>query len=263
MVDAVGANSSQVRVLGVTAFPAEFVDASKVDTFAIATADMDVNVSQQMVLGVVRGRVADPSVKSWTFTLDGHDFYVLKLGNIETLVFDTHSEQWHVWASADTNLWRAYNGANWVEAATWGRFYGSSVVVGDDGNGALYFLNPTLEYDDDAVLGADSPRTFERVVQGQVLNPTYSILPCYGVHMTGSIGDAEYNETSVTLSYSDDRGDSYVDAGTVDVPLGEVDTRLSWRSLGSVKIPGRLFKVTDYGALARIDSLDMEDGQQE
>jgi hypothetical protein len=65
---------------------------------------------------------------------------------------------------------------------------------------------------------------------------------------------------TVNLKYSDDSGATFYDAGDQTVPAEVYDTRLNWRSLGSIRYPGRLFKITDSGALRRIDSLEVEDG---
>lgn len=252
---------AQGIVLAAGAYPAEGLDASEVFVNTTVEADMAVTPSQTLVLVAARGRISDPKIRVWTFTLDGHDFYVIRLGNIETLLYDTHTESWYNWGSGDGDLWRAYTGCNWLGGTTQGGGYGSNVVVGDDGNGSLYFLDPDAEVDDDALLGEDSPRPFQRVVQGQVVSKGYQAAPCYGVQLQGSIADVEdATLTSVTLSVSDDQGNTYVDCGTVEVTPSDHTARVHWRSLGSIRSPGRLFKITDYGALTRIDSLDMDDG---
>jgi hypothetical protein len=64
----------------------------------------------------------------------------------------------------------------------------------------------------------------------------------------------------VDLYVSDDRGQTYQDCGTINITPGDIDARLYWRSLGSMKAPGRIFKTVDYGALKRIDSMEMLDG---
>lgn len=265
MAAAVGVRTTQAVTLAAGIYPADGAQVTQAAVEAAADAHGgDIQATQAVLLVAARGRISDPNVRAWTFTLDGHDFYVLKLGTTETLIFDTHSEQWSVWGSDDSDLWRAYHGTNWTEAVRYGSVYGTSIVVGDDSNGSLYFLNPDLETDDDALLGAEVSRPFQRVVEGQTLNPGYTLFPCYSVHLLGSIGAiTDTTLTSVDLTYSDDRGATFTSAGTITVPQGEIDARLDWRSLGSIKTPGRLFKIQDYGALTRIDSLMMEDGQTE
>jgi hypothetical protein len=216
------------------------------------------DVSQLDLLYVYRGRVADPKVRCFTFTLDGHDFYVIRLGTIETLVFDTQTNQFYIWGSGDSLLWRAYDGCNWLGGYAQSAGFGSNIVVGDDGNGSIYFLNPDADTDDDAIEGSTLQRDFVRRASGQVITKGYSSVRCYGVELLGSIGQyAGAAPSTVTLDYSDDRGQSYVDAGTYTIDSADYEARLFWRSLGSIRAPGRIFRVTDYGALKRIDSLDM------
>jgi hypothetical protein len=256
MVAAVTTDVSQGQVLAIAAFPTPRMDTSQAGVLTALGANLTTDVSQGQVVFAALGRVYDPSVRAWTFTLDGHDFYVLRLGNQKTLVYDTASGAWYVWGSGTDDLWRAYNGCNWLAGDKFAAGYGSNVVVGDDGNGSLYFLNPDQDTDDDAIFSGVK-RSFERIVQGFLTTKGYDAVPCYAVELQGSVGDLnDALDTSIKLEISDDRAATYVDCGTVS-PTATSD-RVSWRSLGSMFNPGRLFKITDYGALRRIDSLDTE-----
>lgn len=248
-----GVQASQGYVLAAGIYPAEFVDASQVILNAVIEADMDVQVSQAFVLVAARGRITDPSLKAWTFTLDGHDYYVLRLGQSETLIYDTHSEQWYTWGSGTSPTWRAYTGWNWtanVNAPT-------TVYVGDDGNGTVYYLDAEKDVDDDALVGIDEPRPFLRAITGQVLSKSYNRTPCFSVSLIGSIGVPALS--GVTLYTSDDRGNTYIDQGTVTISPDDWNARVDWGSLGSFSLPGRLFKIEDEGAFRRIDSLEMDE----
>ena len=250
---------SQAFVLAVANFPTESIENSQ-DFVLVVTegATPELCISQAWVTVVARGRIDDPQVRAWTFTLDGHDFYVLRLGNIETLVYDFATEQWYVYGSHASNIWRPYTGINWQGGNVVSAPFGSNVIVGDDGNGALYFLDPEGSFDDDALLGADTPREFDREVYGQVATRSFDSIPCYGVQLMGSIGEmAEASLTTVTLYTSDDQGHTYDSQGTVTVPNAGYDIRVEWWSLGSFSAPGRLFKITDTGTLHRIDYLEM------
>ena len=104
---------TQARTLGVANIPAEHIESTQARLVVpYNKKPEEIQVTQARTLAVVKGRVSDPRVRAWTFTIDGHDFYVLRLGNDETLVYDVYSEQWYVWGSSDTPLWRAYNGTN-------------------------------------------------------------------------------------------------------------------------------------------------------
>lgn len=243
---------SQAYVLAATQFPSEQVQATQAFVNAGVLYGNRVQVTQAYVLAAIRGRVYDPRIRAWTFTLDGHDFYVLRLGLAETLVYDTHSEQWSVWGSNDTNLWGAYHGTNWIGAS-----YSSNVIVGDDINGAIYQLDPDAAFDDDRDDGHEQ-NTFLRQVTGQVIKRGYDVMPCFEVQMLGAIGEASSVDlTAITLETSDDSGHTYDDHGAVTLPNADYTARASWLSLGSIVAPGRLFRLSDYGTLKRIDSLEI------
>lgn len=239
--------------------PSQGVEVSELDVEYVTEFEAHpMQVSQYDLEYVYRGRVDDPKVRCFTFTLDGHDFYVIRLGTIETLVFDTQTEQFYIWGSGEGLLWRAYDGCNWLGGYPQSTGFGSNIVVGDDGTGTIYFLNPDADTDDDALEGLSLQREFLRRVSGQVTTTGYGSVRCYGLEVMGSIGQSPAaTSQTVTLSYSDDRGQSYVDAGTITNEPDDYDLRLFWRSLGSVRAPGRIFRLTDYGALKRIDSLTM------
>lgn len=273
-------DTSQVFVLGTAQYTAQELLASQSFVLAAAIQAADgvlvsqtlglaavasantITASQAFVLAACTGRVTDPSVRAWTYTLDGHDFYVLRLGNDETLVYDLSTGQWSTFSSGTGALWRAYNGTNWLGSDPISAGYGSNVIVGDDGNGSLYFLDPDGDTDDDALLGAEAPRSFERVAIGQVVTHGYNAQRCFGITLLGSIGEQGEDDAdlrTVNLAISDDSGHSYQDCGDLTVDAENYATRLNWRSLGSIRYPGRLFKVTDQGALKRLDALDVQD----
>lgn len=256
--------TSQALVRALIQFPTE---QNRVSQALVRSVDKPVppalRVTQALVRTVVKGRTEDPHVRVWTFTLDGHDFYVLRLGIVETLVYDTYSQEWYVYGSGNDDLWRAYTGINWIGGKQNGRQFGSDVVVGDDGNGTLYFLDPDGDYDDDALEGAAIPRSYKREITAQyAITGGYDSKACWGIQLFGDIGKGADGE-AVLLEYSDNRGISYVSAGALPIGAEDYDLRLNWQSLGVMAAPGRLFRISDTGALHRIDGVEMEDdGQQ-
>lgn len=256
--------ASQVNVLAVAIYPTEFIEDSQTSIQAVTEAGTDIRASQVNVMVVGRGRVADPYLRVWTFWQDNHWFYVLRLPTGWTLVWDDYAKQWYRYSSGTSNTWRPTHGTNWLGSGALMGTYGSNVVCGDDGNGALYFLNPNSPTDDDAIVGAALQVPFTREVTGQVSVRNHNYLRCYGVELMGSIGDNDADLTDVTLSVSDDAGHSFTDYGTVSITADDYAARVEWLSgLGSFTAPGRLFRITDDGVLQRIDWLEMrgdEDG---
>ena len=246
---------SQFDAIALFRFPAEEEEVSQFDVQLVTIQKNVIQTSQLDLIILFRGRVSDPSVRAWTATLDGHDFYFLRLGNAETLVYDLTTEQWHVWASGSDFYWNIFTGINWFGGNNFSASFGSNIIVGSDANGSLFILDPTKPDDDPATEGRDvSP--FRRRVTGQLPSRGYDSVAVYEFQLLGSIGQLNANaDTGVTLLYSDDRGDSYVNAGEIITEEDNYEIRGSWRSLGSFRAPGRLFRVEDFGALQRIDSM--------
>jgi hypothetical protein len=251
---------SQVGSLVALTFPTLFERTSGLMGMVAAASAMPLRVSQSAVLVAVKGRTANPKLRAWTFTLDGHDFYVLRLGDALTLVYDVYSEEWVEWDAFGSPLWPVNLGINWFGGTALAQSYGSTVLIGDDTFGLLWFLDPTRPYDENPdVADLQQQVFFERVVQGQVPMVGREVLPCYACWITTDVGAPAYVGAGVLLEISDDGGASYDDMGTVTVTAGETSPELSWYSLGQIEAPGRLFRITDDGAVARIDSMEMND----
>lgn len=252
---------SQTIPFAVINFPSEEVQAQQALSYAINKRTDEVKIHQAFAMVVVRGLPEWPICRAWTFTLDGHDFYVLNTVE-ETLVCDLSTEppSWFVWGSGDSSLWRGWVGRQWIAKLPSEDAFGTNILVGDRVNGTLYFLNPQLPADDNPDFNEDSTQPFKRVITGQVIIRGRTAVPCYGVEMTGSppqLYDSALN--SVELLISDDRGASYVSCGTITVEENSYDQRFDWLSLGSMTTPGRLFQIVDYGALTRVDDLEIPD----
>lgn len=283
MVAAVGANNSGLQVRAITAdagpgsgvvsdylirsifnYPADEGQIASVVVRAFIEPEPEAQVSQMVVRAVVRGHTENPRIRAWTFTLDGHDFYVIRLADILTLVYDTYSEQWMDWQDFTHTYWRPNIGTTWNGAAALAHTYGSSVIAGDDTWGLLWFLDPNQPYDehtDDT--NPEQEIFFERITMGQVPINGREVLPCYATWLTTDMGDPAYDGAGVTLEISDDGGVTFDDMGNVTITAGANYPELSWYSLGQIGAPGRLFKITDDGAIARIDSLEMNDPDDE
>lgn len=223
-------------------------------------AHIEVPQAQAMVVG--KGRISNPRLRAWYFSLDGHDFYVLRLGDrFGTLVYDLTTEQWCDWDSLDLPFWRANTGFNWLGANRQAPVYGSNVLVGDDTWGLVWILDPKLGYDEHPdYLNPTQNLGFERVVMGQIPMRGRTTQPCYVAFITASMGAPSLSGASILLETSDDAGHTFDSHGAIETVAGDFKQELAWYSLGQMTAPGRLFKITDNGAVARIDSLDVNDG---
>ena len=257
---AVGARVSMARTLAVYNFPAAETRVSQARTLGLGTnVAVQTRVSQARVLAVVRGRVYNPKLRTWTFNLDGHQFWVLRLAEAKTLVYDLSTKQWAWWSSDNANHWTINLGLNWRTGGVTARDYGSNIVVGDDSFGLIWVLNPEQGYDEKALDGTAT--SFTRVAEAyQITRGRGPGTPCYEVYLTAASGAPASVSTGVTLSYSDDVGNTYVNAGTLPATVGDYTQELAWRSLGQVCYPGRIYRIQDDGAFARIDGLEINNG---
>lgn len=250
--------ASQADVTVIFNVPSDSTRIAQADVSYATEPETNVQISQADVMVIYRGRAEDTILRSWTFSLDGHDFYVLRLGDASTLVYDLYSEQWTEFQSADLAFWRANCGINWSGGEGLGALYGSNVIVGDDFFGVLWFLNPQQGYDTHPSIDGDV-QYFERITMGQVPIKGREVLPCYATWLTTDMGAPAYDGAGVRLLTSDDGGRTFDDHGLVTVTAGEFSPELSWYSLGQIGAPGRLFKIVDDGAIVRIDGLEMND----
>lgn len=264
--DAQESLSSSYTAFVVYQVPAETEEVAALHSEYVVNKEApSINVSQIEPMVVYRGRSQQPFLSAWKYTLDGHTFYVLRLGDEKTLVYDLSTKQWSWYSSYGLDVWRGICGFNWASPSNIAAEYGSNVVVGDDFFGTLWILNPKQGYDEHPTAGRDIKRFFLREATGQITSNSRVFQPVFQVFLEGSMGNAakvDGSPNTVSLKYSDDAGNSYRDAGVVTVVEGDYNQNLAWRSLGLIKAPGRLFKITDDGALTRIDGMEVQYGNQ-
>lgn len=252
-------NSPQLQIMAPYNVPAKNITSTYADYhIGYRRVAQQMPVTQGTTLVVYKGKVDNPKLKSWAYTLDSHDNFVLKLGtDNKTLVFDISTGTWSWWASPDDSRWRASTGMNWYSSGQIPFEYGSNVIVGDDSYGVLWVLDPEKATDDD-LIEENVEHPFERVATGQMPTRARQFEPIYSVYLTADLGSPKGTNSTVTLDYSDDQGHSYVTADAPQVAnLGDYAQEFAWRSMGRTKAPGRLFRITDYGAFSRIDGMDV------
>ena len=239
-------------------FPSEFTQASQVSIITAADSNVTTDVSQATVFAAGRGRIDNRRIRSWWFTLDGHDFYVLRLGDTETLVYDMSTGQWSTWSSPEMDTLRVNAGINWLGMSrkSFQDGHTTNIVSGDDTYGLLWTLNPDRGVD-------ESPRSdrpdapYTRRVIGGVPMRLRETQKSGAAYITASIGEPQLVGANITLRTSDDNGKTWLSHGTITATAGTWDQEFVWRSLGLIKAPGRIFEITDNGATVRIDALDI------
>lgn len=177
--------------------------------------------------------------RAWSFTADGHVFYALDLGQEGTWVFDDSTQQWSQFTTTGFNGWNLTNGTVW----------GQRIVGGDMLSSSIWEMRPGALQDNDTA-------SITHVVTGGLQTRERASKAVAGLWLTGSVGQQQdTGGATVTLSFSDDQGKSWVTMDTLPLVEGTF-TELAWRSLGSFDAPGRIFRITDVGGLLRIDGCD-------
>jgi hypothetical protein len=200
--------------------------------------------------GVVDGSL---TLRSWAFSLDGHDFYVLRLGPNYSLVYDMQTGMWSDWTTPGRTNWRAHIGQNWVGANDFG-IANTDIVAGDDATGTLWRLDTSIGRDDRSTTGDDK---ISHIVMGGIQVTGRDSVPCNAVAIDLALGSPTQTGASITLEISDDLGQTWVNCGSNTVVASDYSATVEWRALGQMRAPGRLFRFTDDGATVRFGGANM------
>lgn len=178
--------------------------------------------------------------RAWSFTLDGHVFYVLDLGQEGTFLWDKTTGQWAQFITFGYTAWNFANGCMW----------GQRIVAGDQTTTDVWEMLPATSLFDN---GATE---IVHVVSGGVATRNRIYHSVESFTLAASVaGLLDPNGASVTLAFSDDQGKTWTQMDTVTL-TGATNQEVAWLSLGAFCNPGRIFKITDCGAFLRIDGAD-------
>lgn len=182
-----------------------------------------------------RIRVAGGDLSAWTFGLDGHEFYVLNIGDQGTYVFDASTTAWARFSSGNAVSWRAYVGNQ----------EGGDLFAGDEG-GSLYRISASAATDD----GVPFPRILTATVPLTTKPPRNDSL---------SIGTGSSADFTVRFRWRDGQDDypAYYDETLARAPI---DVATIYR-LGQPDQPYRTFEVSVVDpVLVRISGLVANEG---
>jgi hypothetical protein len=272
-VTALGANLSELAELVVYATPGRGRMAGLAELVVVSPPESQRGRLSDMALVVpyAKGAYAVPHVSelselsvfstappaqaqslAWTFSLDGHTFYVLDLGEQGTFLYDTTTQGWCEFQTQNSVGWNFRNGCMW--------FAGAPRIAGGDSTGPyIWELSPAALFD-------DGFRDIEHAATAAVAlrSRVYVSMSELRVAASAGILDDTAGAAFMQLTYSDDGGQSYSDPVIVQLvvgatPDGQQDIRFS--SLGSFMAPGRTLQISDVGGVLRLDGVDaMIDG---
>lgn len=180
--------------------------------------------------------------RAWTFSLDGHTFYVLDLGEEGTFLYDIITGKWSQFQTAGFVGWNMRNGAT----------FGAARIAGADvSSGEIWELDPDALRD-------EGFRDVDHTVTAGVQTRSRVFMSCDAVRLTASVGTlTEPDGATITLKFSDDQGNTWSDPYTVTLTEKDFTGEIAWTSLGSFMAPGRIFQVSDVGGVVRIDGADV------
>jgi hypothetical protein len=186
--------------------------------------------------------------RAWSYTLDGHTFYVLDLGAQGTFVYDQLTNQWSQFVTGapatngGNNLqWNFQNGCMW----------GTRIVGGDLAVSTVWEMAPAAVLDNDATQIA-------HVCTGAVPARSRTYITCDALRVSASFGLLDSSgAVNFNLRFSDDQEATWSTYYTVALTPGNYGGEIAWRSLGAFASPGRIFELSDSGGLIRIDGADV------
>ena len=185
-------------------------------------------------------------LRGWAFELDGHEFYVLRLGQVGTYIYDRMTQQWSQWLTGSDVNWNAAGGRNW----------NNYVVAGALEDPYLWSISPEVSVDD----GGVNDLTVTRTVTGLYSVRGRDRVKCPAVRITASVGAPDIPAATIQLRFSDDYGTTFSSPLTINMSATDTYQSLDFRSLGAMRAPGRVFEVTDMGGATRIDDAVIEEG---
>jgi hypothetical protein len=234
--------SSQVFALTAINYPTISERTSQVVGLVSTKKDLTLRTTQAFALVAVSYGAEERMLHSWTFTQDGHDFYVV-LAAGETYVYDKETEQWAQWTSPDAAFWRGIDGVEWQ---------GINVCI-DPSTGKLFQIDPQgrLDY-------RTTPIT--SIIYGGLTERFRNMPSIYMAEVAVSQNSPPYGVNPTTLSITLETTDTITSYshGTVYGAATGNHTYPRFYGLGLLHSPGILFKITDTGFARRIDGLNIE-----
>lgn len=165
------------------------------------------------------------AIRAWTFVLQGHEFYVLRLGDSATYVFDTVTKLWGRWASKGVDYWALHMGGN----------ASGRMLAVDSRTGYVYRLSADLYSDD----GDEIIRRLSAFVPVKERNPD-----CNSIYLECSKGqglqEGQGSDPLASVRWSDDDGKTWSSWREVGLgAAGDYTTPVIAHRCGTMQRPGR------------------------
>ena len=175
--------------------------------------------------------------RGWTYTLDGHDFYVLDLGTEGVFAYDLATGQWSQFETLNySGTWNMKRGIMWK----------NRVLAGDIEFQQVRELDPGATIDQETL-------NIDHVVTGMVPARTRQGRRQDSLRVMAA---ATSSTATIRFRYSDDFGNTWSAYSTLVVSKDGCGQSFDWLSLGAIQAPGRIFEICDSSSITRIDGAD-------
>jgi hypothetical protein len=169
--------------------------------------------------------------EGYTYSIEGHKFYIINLGNEATYCYDVNTNLWH-----KRGTWNSQTGYNLRQRVRGITFFNNKYYVGDYSNAILYHLDPDYYSEDET----DIKRV---IITPHINNENKRIFfNNFQIDFEKGVGNSDIDDPTAILSYSNDGG--YTFSNDIVKKLGEIGeyyTRVKWNRLGSGR--DRVFKI--------------------
>lgn len=245
-----GAGARDTEVVALVAFKSALLANSRVSEEGVLVAhssDAAARVTESAVQVVYKTGVGGlVRSRAWSFNLDGHPFYVLNLSDEGTFVYDDRTGQWAQFQTGGYGVW------NMIQGFEWGLY----VVGGDAIYSKVWTIAPDSPVDEDW-------RPVEHKVNGGLPSRSRDGVQHDALFLTISSGFIGEDGALLQMRFSDDQGRTWSDYFDIPLTLSDYGQEITWRSLGSISAPGRVFEFRDVGGMIRIDDCNaIIDGEE-
>lgn len=240
------ARIAQAAVLAVAGPPqSRQARVSQVATMTAGTTMADARITQTALIVATKSGVSGQRRnRAWTYTLDGHSFYVLDLGAEGTFVFDLLTQQWSEFETTGYGNWDMVIGHDWVA--------GKMTVAGSQVDARIQAIAPGSFLD-------EGWRRVNYTVTGYVPLTDLRRVRNFAFRMVATSGRlSEDLDAQISLSYSDDGGAEYSSPTTRTLIPKKFQQRVEFRSLGAMQSPGRIYRITDEGGVQSVSAFEAE-----
>lgn len=179
--------------------------------------------------------------RAWTFDFDGHQFYVLDLGAEGTYVFDLTTGAWCEFETQGYDAWNMRSGIKWNHRYV-----------------ALDAVNPIVWEVDPASQTDEEWKEIEHALTAMIQFRHRKARRNDALRVTASVGQLGAADATLRMRFSDDRGQTWSDYYEITMEDDAFTQELAFRSLGSIKAPGRVFELSDTSGTIRVDGADAE-----